>query len=48
MEYVQQNPDPIEIDEKLLLILVGTTTKTTIQRSFFSYISLSFTRVPEM
>lgn len=45
---VRQNPDPFEIDEKLLLILVGATTKTAIQRSFFSYISLSFTHVPKI
>lgn len=25
---VQQNPDPFKINEKLLLILVGTATKT--------------------
>jgi len=43
-----QNPDPFEINEKLLLFLVGSTINTTNQMSFFSYISLSFNPMPKM
>lgn len=41
VEEVWQNLDPFEISEKLLLILVGTATKTTIQRFYFSTLCIS-------